>query len=117
MSQLPLVDSVTLNPVADATAEDLSTMMLELCRPGVSQDELCELQDKIDAVVPALVELRDAGHIELTLRTIVENATIAGLKALAENTRLSAVHRMHAKAMHDRLIVHGVKALLGHNLP
>jgi hypothetical protein len=64
--------------------------------------------------VPALIELRDAGHIKLNMRVIIDNSDLDGLMALADDGRLSALSRMRCKAIRDRILVQGVKLLLGH---
>lgn len=105
---------MTLNPFAGATEEELSHLLRAMCSEGLDAADLAELEDQIGAVVPAVVELRDAGHLVLTARAIADAGKLEGIMELAEDTRLSDLSRNRCRALRDRYIVQGVKALLGH---
>lgn len=106
--------SFVFNPFSSASADEISQVCLTMAGAGLSAAELAELEDQIEATVPALVELRDAGHIELNTREIAVAATVEGMMRLAEDSRLTELSRNRCRAMRDRMVVQGVKQLLGH---
>lgn len=104
--------TVAFNPFAQGSASEIERLLRELCAPGLSDAERSELDDQIEALVPALIELRDAGHLALTARTLAESATLQGLVRLASDTRLSELSRNRCAAVRDRLLVQGIRILL-----
>lgn len=101
--------STTLNPFASAEEFLRST-----CAEGLSADDCREVEDQIEALVPALVQLRDGGHIELNARTLVNFGSLDGFSQLAGDKRLTDLNRQRCEAIRVRLVVQGVKVLLGH---
>lgn len=104
---------MTLNPFADATEEELSRLLHGMCSEGLNAADLAELDDQIEAVVPAVVELRDAGFLVITARAIADAGKLEGLMELAEDAKLSDLSRNRCRVLRDRYIAQGVKALLG----
>lgn len=113
---IPFTDapSVSFNPADGLTEDGLGELLRTMCKDGLSSDEETELEDQIEALVPALVELRDAGHLRLNMAVIAKHGTLDGFMCLAEDPRLSDLSRRRCKAIRDRILVQGVKALLGH---
>lgn len=110
-----LIDrSATFNPFSTAPADWIEQFLLTTCADGLSTSDRRELEDQIEALVPAVVELRDAGHVDLNARAIASFGTLDGFMRLAADTRLSELARARCEAIRTRLIVHGVRALLGH---
>ena len=103
----------SLNPIATASERDVSTLIRSLACEGLSQEELSELDDQLEATIPALIELRDAGHVTLNMRVVAESATLEGWMRLADDSRLSPLSRNRAAAIRDRYLSQGVKRLLG----
>jgi len=102
------------NPFEAADADWIEGFLRMTCVEGVRPADRRELEDQIEALVPALVELRDAGHIELNAMTLARFGTLDGFIQLAGDERLSELSRRRCEAMRVRLVVQGVKALLGH---
>jgi hypothetical protein len=107
--------SVTLNPFATATAEAAGSLLRAVCADGLPADQRAELEDQIEAVVPAVIELRDAGHLVLTVATLLDYGTLSGLARLAEDERLTELSRSRCAAIRNRLMALSVKAVLGHS--
>lgn len=105
---------MAFNPFSSATRDELSRLLHSMCAEGLDVATLAELEDQIEAVVPAVVELRDAGHLVLTARSIADASKLEGMMQLAEDPRLSDFSRNRCRALRDRYIAQGVKALLGH---
>lgn len=106
---------VGINPFAGATGEELAQLLHNMCADGLNAADLAELEDQIEAVVPAVIELRDAGHLILSARVIADTATLEGIMQLADDSRLSELSRNRCRALRDRYVLQGVKALLGHH--
>ena len=106
--------AIGLNPFAIGTVRPLSDLLRNLCSLGLDDQETAELDDEIEALVPALVELRDRGHLKLNMAVVVDHATFAGFSRLAQDERLSALSRARCVAMRNRKLVIAVKAHLGH---
>jgi hypothetical protein len=103
------------NPFATATSEWIDGFLRMTCADGLKSEQRSELDDQIEALVPALIELRDAGHIQLNAAALASFGTLEGFTKLASDGRLSELSRRRCEAIRVRLIVQGVKALLGHN--
>lgn len=103
-----------LNPFAEADADWIEGFLRMTCVEGARAADRAELEDQIEALVPALVELRDAGHIELNALTLASYGTLDGFVQLAGDARLSELSRRRCEAMRVRLVVQGIKALWGH---
>lgn len=58
--------------------------------------------------------LRDSFGVELNMKVLSELGMLAGFSQLADDVRLSDLARQRCKAIHTRLVVMGVKAILGH---
>lgn len=106
--------STTLNPFATAGADWLEEFLRSTCAEGLTAHDRREVEDQIEALVPALVQLRDGGHIELNAMTVASYGTLDGFTRLASDQRLTNLARQNCKAICARLVVQGVKALLGH---
>ncbi len=104
----------TLNPFAVASSDELASILRAMCNQGLRANEAVELDDQIEALVPAVIELRDAGYVNLDARTIASFATPDGFSQLAADSRLSDLARRRCEAIRVRMVVQGVKALLGH---
>ncbi len=104
----------TLNPATGLCADRLTALLRSMTSDNLSVDDQSELDDQLEALVPALVELRDAGHLELNMRVIADSAKLEGFMCLAEDDRLSLLSRQKCRAIRDRMIVQGVRALLSH---
>jgi hypothetical protein len=96
------------NPFAIGTAEELATLLLFGCDDELSQPERDQLAGEVHAIVPALVELRDAGLLQLNARLIVEYATLEGLTRLSADARLSQGLRARCSAVREQLLVDAV---------
>lgn len=106
--------SASFNPAEGMSEEELASFLRTISQDGLSTADQAEIEDQIEALAPALVELRDAGHIKLNMAVIVEHGKLEGFMALAEDDRLTDLSRRRCRAIRDRLVVQGVKALLGH---
>jgi hypothetical protein len=106
--------SSTLNMVADCSSEELTQLLRAACLHGATPSEQAELDDQIEALVAALVELRDRAGIELNARVVSEYGTPEGFGKLADDVRLSNLARQQCRAIYVRLVAQGVKAILGH---
>lgn len=107
--------SGSFNPLEAIDADSMGALLLQLCEIGTNSEEgRAELVDQIEAIVPALIELRDSGHISLNLGVVRSYATLDGFTRLAADDRLSPISRMQCRAIRNRMIARGVQALLGH---
>ena len=107
--------SASFNPAESLNEEAFAELLRPMCKSGLVPIEQAEVEDQIEALVPALVELRDAGHLKLNMAIIAEHGKLDGFMRLADDQRLSDLSRRRGQAISDRLIAQGVKALLGHN--
>lgn len=110
----PSGQGMSLNPFDEITENGLEALLRSMCSEGLSSAELAELEDQIEAVVPALIELRDGGHLKLNVREVAEAAKLEGMMQLADDERLSELSRNRCRALRDRYLAQGVKALFGH---
>src|SRR5450830_936815 len=106
---------VALNPAAEMSAPELETFLRTACSYGLSLPEQVEIEDQIEALAPAIVELRDAGHIKLNMSVIASYGKLDGFIQLADDVRLTDLSRNRCRAIRDRLVVLGVKQILGHD--
>jgi hypothetical protein len=104
----------TFNPFAEAVTSDIELMLRAMCSPGLSPSETEELEDQIEALVPAVVELRDQGHLALNARVLSDMARLEGFMSLAVDERLTNLSRCRCAAIRDRMIARGVQSILGH---
>lgn len=104
--------SAVLNAVADCSEDELTALLRTMCFQGDAND--AEVEDQIEALVPAVIELRDRWGVDLNMKTLSEYGTVLGFGQLAEDLRLSELAGQRCKAIHTRLVVQGVKGLLGH---
>jgi len=104
----------SMNPFAAAPADEIEAILRAMCTHGVAPAEAADLDDQIEALAPAAVELRDLGHIELNAKTLIDLGTLKGFTSLAADDRLSRLSRQRCAAIRDRMLVHGVRAVLGH---
>ena len=102
------------NPFSEGNVAELSALLRVMCVDGLKPADAAELEDQIEAVVPAAIELRDKGYLVLNPKTFIDLAGLEGLMSLASDQRLSELSRLRCRAMRDRMIVLGVKSLLGH---
>lgn len=106
--------SSCFNPAEGLSADDLTTLLRSVCNVGLTAEEQEEMDDQLEALVPALVELRDAGHITLNMRVIADSAKLEGFMRLAEDDRLSSLSQQRCRAIRDRILTQSIKALLWH---
>lgn len=107
--------SASFNPLEAIDADSMGALLLQLCEIGLNAEEdRAELIDQIEAIVPALIELRDGGYISLNFGVVTTYATLDGFTRLAADDRLTSLTRMQCRAIRNRMIAGGVKALLGH---
>lgn len=109
----PSGQGMSLNPFAEISENGLEALLRSMCSEGLSSAELAELEDQIEAVAPALIELRDGGHLDLNVREVANAAKLEGMVQLADDERLSELSRNRCRALRDRYLAQGVKALLG----
>ncbi len=98
----------TFNPFAIGTAEELASLLLFGSGDELSQPERDQLAVQVHAIIPALVELRDAGLLQLNARLIAEYATLEGLTRLSADLRLRQGLRARCSAVRDQLIMDAV---------
>ncbi|TXG99946.1 MAG: hypothetical protein E6R08_00500 [Nevskiaceae bacterium] len=108
------MSAIAINPFAMASANEMEALLRAMCSQELPAKEKAELDDQIEALVPAMVELRDAGHIQLSVSTLASFGTLDGFIQLAADARLSDMVRPRCEAIRVRMIVQGVRALLGH---
>lgn len=104
--------SNAINPFCSANADDIELMLRSLCSEGVSPSEISELNDQIEALVCAAVDLRDKGFITLNALTLSEMGQFDGFCSLANDERLSPINRARCSAIRDRMIAVGVEFVL-----
>lgn len=104
--------SNAINPFYSANADDIELMLRSLCSEGMSPSEISELNDQIEALVCAAVDLRDKGFINLDALTLSKMAELDGFCSLANDERLSPINRARCSAIRDRMIAVGVKSVL-----
>lgn len=109
------MNATSFNPFGMASAAELDLLLRAMCFPGLPPKQAAELDDQIEALVPAVIELRDAGHIQLSASGLRAFATLDGFSQLAADARLSVLARQRCEAIRVRMVVQGVKTLLGHN--
>lgn len=115
MNQIASPERITQNPFATAPVNWIGKFLRETCSDGLRPALRAEMEDQINALVPALVELRDAGHVQLNARALAAFASVEGFSLLACDTRLSEASRRRCDAVRVKMVVQGVRALLGHN--
>lgn len=109
------MNTIGINPFAAASADEMELLLRAMCSEGLLAREAAELDDQIEALAPAVVELRDAGPVQLSASALASFATLDGFSQLAADARLSDLARQRCEAIRVRMVVQGVKALLGHN--
>lgn len=107
-------ESAVLNPVAACSEGELTDLLRTQCIQADSATNRVEIEDQIAAMVPAVIELRDSFGLGMNIKVLSEFGTLAGFSQLADDVRLSDLARQRCKAIHTRLVVMGVKAILGH---
>lgn len=105
--------SHTLNPFASASADEIEALLRAMCAHGLAPADDAELEDQIEALVPAAVELRDTAQMDLNAKVLRDLGTLEGFMSLAADDRLSSLSRQRCAAIRDRMLVHGVRAMLG----
>jgi hypothetical protein len=106
--------ALTLNPLADAPEDMITALLRQLCTlEDDSAEPRAKIEDQLEALVPALVELRDAGHLGLNMAVAVSYGTLRGFMQLAGDARLSPLSRARCEAIRNRLIVRSLNALFG----
>lgn len=104
--------SLSLNPLSGASEEAIEELLRQICSlQGDTLEERAEIDDQIEALVPALVELRDAGHVKLNMAVVATYATLDGFMRLAGDERLTPLSRARCSAIHTRLLARSLKAL------
>lgn len=111
----PCGRQAAFNPFATATAAWIGEFLLATCSVGLRPSDRRELEDQIEALVPAVVELRDAGHIELNAVALASFGTLQGFSRLAVDFRLSDLSRRRCEAVSMRLVAQRKKAWLSHD--
>ncbi|HIH2751439.1 TPA: hypothetical protein ACYLN4_007277 [Burkholderia lata] len=114
---LPHTPALSLNPVAAASADFIDQFLRNLCERGDDTPEIREeLHDQLEALVPALVELRDGGHLSLNMGIVTSMATLPGFMQLAADERLSPLSRARCEAIRNRMVARSIRALFGDRL-
>lgn len=108
------ITSAVFNPAAACSERKLTDLLRAMCTPAEGAADSAEIEDQIKALVPAVIELRDRYGVELNMKVISDFGTLAGFGQLADDARLSDLVRQRCKAIHTRLVVMGVKAIMGH---
>lgn len=104
--------SIAFNPLACASEDTLAELLRQMCaHVGDSLDHRAEIDDQLEALVPALVELRETGHLKLNMAVLASYGTLEGFMRLADDERLTPLSRARCAAIRNRLLVHGLKAL------
>lgn len=107
---MSLLSSNVLNPFATADEAWIESFLRLACLNGATHAERSEWEDQIEALVPALVELRNGKHLVLTAQSFVEWGDAAGFQRLAHDIRLSPLNRQRCRAIWNRLLVQGLRA-------
>jgi hypothetical protein len=103
--------AVAFNPISSCSEVELSRFLFAMC-VGNEIDN-AGIRDQIEALVPAVIELRDRFGLELNMLTLSNYGTVAGFGELARDVRLSDLTRARCKAIYARLLVQGIKLLFG----
>ncbi|MBC9969110.1 hypothetical protein [Ralstonia insidiosa] len=104
--------TVRFNPLDQASAEEIDGFLRQVCATqGETREEQTEIADQLEALVPALVELRDAGHIPLNMAVVASYGTLDGFMRLAGDERLTPLSRARCAAIRNRLLAQSLKAL------
>lgn len=98
----PNAPTATLNVLDGQPAATIDAWMRQALTENMNEEELAELEDTLEALIPALVELRDHHGCALNLRTVTEHACVAGFARLAMDERLSTLNRLNCQAMARR---------------
>jgi hypothetical protein len=110
--QAPRRGALTLNPLAEAPADMITSLLRQLCAIADTGDQQqSEIDDQLEALVPALVELRDAGHLRLNMAAAVSYASLEGFMQLADDARLSPLSRARCEAIRNRFLANSIRAL------
>ena len=103
--------SIAFNPLADASVETITELFRQMCaHDGDSLDHRAEIDDQLEALVPALVELREAGHVKLNMAVAASYGTLDGFMRLADDERLTPLSRARCAAIRNRLLAQSLKA-------
>ncbi|WP_186214541.1 hypothetical protein [Burkholderia gladioli] len=107
----PLTPPLSLNPLVAAPADYIDQFLRNLCERDDDTPEIREeLHDQLEALVPALVELRDGGHLGLNMGVVTSMATLPGFVQLAVDDRLSPLSRARCEAIRNRMIARSIRA-------
>jgi len=109
-----MTSSNVFNPFAEASADEVETLLRAMCAPGLSASDAAELDDQIEALVSAAIELRDLGFLNLNAKSLSDLSRLDGFMSLASDDRLTSLSRKRCVAIRDRMIIRGVQTLLGH---
>ncbi|MCL6485253.1 MAG: hypothetical protein I4O49_14005 [Janthinobacterium lividum] len=105
-------EPLALNPLADASEAAVKEFLRQVCSIGAdSQEERNEIDEQLEALVPALIELRDAGHIKLNMAVAARYGTLDGFMRLAADERLTPPSRYRCSAIQNRLLAKSLKSL------
>lgn len=110
-AMIPRAAPLAINVLDGLDADTISALMRETVAEHLNAAEQADIDDTLEAVVPALVELRDQHGQELTLYTVVNSATGPGFARLANDERLSRLNRLNCAAMARRHTVYLQRAL------
>lgn len=102
------------NPLAGASCEEVESLLRQFVIHDVSNEEAAELEDQVEALAHAVVDLRDAGHLELNLGAVASLATMDGFGSLAADSRLSGLARARCAAIHNRMTASLVRGVHRH---
>lgn len=94
--------NLALNPFATGGQAEIASLLLHICGEDRTENERSDLKDAIDALVPALIELRDGGHLDLNAAKIIEYGRLDGFEKLAGDGRVTASARAKCAAICDR---------------
>lgn len=92
----------TFNVLDGQPAATIDAWMRQTLTEHMNEDELAELDDTLEALIPALVELRDQHGCPLDIKTVADHANMTGFARLAMDEQLSSLNRLNCQAMARR---------------
>ncbi|PNE59715.1 hypothetical protein A8H39_00780 [Paraburkholderia fungorum] len=104
--------TTTMNPWANAPAAYLEPLLRRMCDlTNDDPESKAEIDDQIEALVPALVELRDGGYLQLHMAAAASYGTLDGFMRLAGDDRLTPLSRARCQAICNRMLARSLRAL------
>jgi hypothetical protein len=94
--------SMTFNPFALCSAQEMSALLMAICGTGLSEREEDFMRGQVEALAPALVCLRDAGKLDLNVLLVAEYASLGGFERLSVDASLPDDVRSRCAQMRQR---------------